>query len=73
MSLTAKTCTNDSFHFHQTMQQEDCTEFIKAIVKELEVHYHHKYWKLIKQHGSLLKHKAWLNVHGGMQVYGKNY
>ena len=94
MSLTAKTGANDTFHFHQAMQQPDRAEFIKAMVKELEDHHRHKHWKLVKREeignattvkaiwafkrkhrpdGSLIKHKARLNAHGGIQVYGHNY
>ena len=64
------------------------------MIKELEDHYRHKHWKLVKQEEignakmvkaiwafkrkrrpdeSLLKHKARLNAHGGMQVYGQYY
>jgi len=94
MALAAKTGANDTFYFHQAMQQEDRAEFIKAMVKELEDHHKHKHWRLVKRSsigkastvkaiwafkrkrrpdGSLLKHKARLNAHGGMQVYGENY
>ena len=33
-------------------------------------------WSFKRKHrpdGSLLKHKARLNAHGGMQIYGENY
>ena len=94
LSLATKPGKNDSFHFHQTMQQEDREDFIRAMVKELEDHRDNKHWKLIPRSeigdaktikairafrrkrqpdGSLLKHKACLNAHGGMQVYGENY
>ena len=86
--------SNDTFYFHQAMQEDDRDEFIKAMVKELEDHRKHNHWKLIhrseigdaktvkaiwsfkrkrRPDGSLLKHKARLNAHGGMQIYGETY
>ena len=38
LSLATKTGKNDTFHFHQAMQQEDREDFIRAMVKELEDH-----------------------------------
>ena len=85
---------NDTYHFHDAMQQPDREEFIKAMIKELKDHHDNKHWRLVKRSsignaktvkaiwafkrkrrpdGSILKYKARLNAHGGMQIYGETY
>ena len=94
LCLVAKSGKNDTFHFHDAMQQDDRHEFIKAMIKELDEHHKNKHWRLVprkqigkaktlkaiwafkrkrRPDGSLLKYKARLNAHGGMQVYGETY
>ena len=86
--------SNDTFHFHQAMQEDDKDQFIEAMIKELNDHKVNNHWKLVprseigkaktvkaiwafkrkrRPDGSLLKHKARLNAHGGMQIYGESY
>lgn len=86
--------SNDTFYFHQAIQEDERDEFVKAMVKELEDHRINNHWKLVhrsdigntktvkaiwsfkrkrRPDGSLLKHKARLNAHGGMQIYGETY
>jgi len=94
LSLAVSSGQNDTFHFHDAMQQPDREEFIKAMIKELKDHHDNQHWRLVRRSdignartvkaiwafkrkrrpdGSLLKHKARLNAHGGMQVYGESY
>jgi hypothetical protein len=94
MALATKTGDNDTFYFHQAMQQDDREDFIEAMIKELNDHHRNNHWRLVKRNtignvktikaiwsfkrkrrpdGSLLKHKARLCAHGGMQTHGENY
>ena len=40
---------NDTYHFHDAMQQPDREEFIKAMIKELKDHHDNKHWRLVKR------------------------
>lgn len=94
LSFVAKTGSNDTYHFHQAMQEPDRDDFIKAMIKEIQDHENNNHWILVKRSsigdaptvkaiwsfkrkrrpdGSLLKHKARLCAHGGMQIYGVNF
>ena len=85
------------------MKQDDKTEFITAILKEIDDHESRDHWTLMRrkdippeclnpttgiagiimliwsfkrkrfQDGQLMKHKAQLCAHGGMQLWGVNY
>jgi hypothetical protein len=93
-AFITKNNNNDTFYFHQAMQQDDRDDFVQAMIKELEDHKVNKHWKLVKRNtigdaptikaiwsfkrkrrpdGSLLKHKARLCAHGGMQIHGENF
>ena len=38
----------DIIYFHQAIKQPDAREFVKAIMKEVEVHIMDNYWELVK-------------------------
>jgi hypothetical protein len=94
LAFVTKTGANDTYHFHQAMQEEDRDDFIQAMIKEIGDHENNNHWVLVprsaigdaptvkaiwsfkrkrRPDGSLLKHKARLCAHGGMQVHGVNY
>jgi hypothetical protein len=39
----------DIMYFHQAMRQPDAPEFVKAVIKEVEVHIKDKHWVLVKR------------------------
>jgi hypothetical protein len=77
----------DIMYYHQAIQQDDASEFVKAIEKEVEAHVKENHRELVKridvppdtdvlQAIWSMRHKqnkARLNIHGGKQVYGMNY
>ena len=38
----------DIMYFHQVIKQSDAREFVKAVMKEVEVHIKDNHWKLVK-------------------------
>ena len=86
---------NETYTFKDAMQQEDSSDFVKAMTKEIEAHENNNHWTMIERSsmpagtktilsilsfkhkrtpsGELLKHKAQLCAHGGMQKWGENY
>ena len=85
---------NETYYFHQAMQQDDREDFIDTIIKEIDDHTINLHWKVVRRSTignakiikaiwsfkrkrrpdeSLLKHKARLCAHGGIQQYGENY
>ena len=51
LSLITKNNNNDTFYFHQAMEQDDYDDFIQAMIKNLEDHRVNKHWKLVKHSG----------------------
>ena len=41
--------TGDIMYFHEEMKQPDAEEFVKAIMKEVDVHNKDEHWMLVKQ------------------------
>ncbi len=39
----------DIMYLHQALQQQDASEFIKAVVKEVNSHVEQKHWRLIER------------------------
>ena len=39
----------DIMYFHQAIRQPGAGDFVKAMVKEVEVHVHDKHWVLVKR------------------------
>lgn len=86
---------NEVFTFKEAMNQTDSSEFVKAMVKEVQDHEERSHWTLLPRSempkgkktilsiwsfkrkrspsGELLKHKARLCAHGGMQKWGDSY
>ena len=48
LSLTIVSGENDTFHFHDAMEQPDREQFIEAMIKELNDHLVNNHWKLVK-------------------------
>ena len=46
LSLTIVSGKNDTFHFHDAMQQPDREQFIEAMIKELKDHHINKHWNI---------------------------
>ena len=42
----------DIMYFHQAMQQDDASEFVKAVVKEVNGNIEHKRWQLVQERDS---------------------
>jgi hypothetical protein len=86
---------NDTYHLKDMLKQEDKSEFISAMVKEVQDHESRNHWTVLPRSampigtksilsiwsfkrkrspdGRVLKHKARLCAHGGMQTWGVNY
>ena len=86
---------NETYTFKDAMLQDDASDFIKAMLKEISDHESNSHWTMMRRSslprnaktilsiwsfkrkrspaGELLKHKARLCAHGGMQKWGENY
>ncbi len=86
---------NETYTFKDAMLQDDASDFIKAMIKEINDHESNNHWTMMSRSsmpanaktilsiwsfkrkrspsGKLLKHKARLCAHGGMQKWGENY
>ena len=86
---------NETYTFKDAMLQDDASDFIKAMIKEISDHESNNHWTMMSRSsmpsnaktilsiwsfkrkrspaGELLKHKARLCAHGGMQKWGENY
>ena len=86
---------NETYTFKDAMLQDDASDFIKAMIKEIGDHESNNHWTMMSRSsmpsnaktilsiwsfkrkrtpaGELLKHKARLCAHGGMQKWGENY
>lgn len=93
--LTQDVASNEVFHYHQAMKQDDRDDFIEAMKKEIRDHEEREHWVIVPKSsmptgnkaiksiwsfkrkrspaGELMKHKARLCAHGGMQQWGENY
>ena len=88
LSFATSKGDNETYYFHQAMQQDDREDYVDAMIKEIDDHTNNLYLKVVKRSmigdaktikalwsfkrkrqpdGSLLKHKACLCAHGGMQ------
>jgi hypothetical protein len=86
---------NDTYHLKDMLKQDDRSDFITAMVKEVADHEARNHWTVLNRSempegtktilsiwsfkrkrapdGRILKHKARLCAHGGMQTWGVNY
>ena len=93
--MNATTNTNDVYSLKQMLKLEDISDFVIAMVKEVEDHEKRDHWMVMRREdmpkgtktilsvwafkrkrlpdGTVLKHKARLNAHGGMQRWGVDY
>ena len=93
--VTQDAASNETFHYHQAMQQPDKEQFREAMIKEVRDHEERGHWELVPRSdmpadqtsiksvwsfkrkrapsGELIKWKARLCAHGGMQQWGENY
>lgn len=95
MIFAADTGKNDIYTFKEMLQEDDKSQFIEAMLKEIAVHEDRNHWDVISRSdlpsgaktimaiwsfkrkrlpdGQILKYKARLCAHGGMQQWGVNY
>ena len=93
--LTAVAGDNDAYTLKDVFKQDDKSDFIQSMLKEVEDHEQRNHWTVLPKSevpkgtktimsiwpfkrkrypdGRVLKHKARLCVHGGMQKWGENY
>ena len=86
---------NDTYTLREMLKQDDKSDFILAMVKEVTDHESRNHWTIMPRSaipkgtktilavwsfkrkrlpdGTILKHKARLCAHGGMQTWGVNY
>jgi hypothetical protein len=94
-ALTAAAGDNDTYTLKDVFKQDDKSEFIQAMMKEVNDHESRNHWTVLPRSsipagtktilsiwsfkrkrypdGRVLKHKARLCAHGGMQTWGENY
>jgi chloramphenicol O-acetyltransferase len=48
-AFVTQTAENEVFYFHQAMQEDNCEDFIQAMIKELEDHISNNHWRLVKR------------------------
>jgi hypothetical protein len=94
-ALTAVAGDNDTYTLKDVFKQDDKSEFIQAMMKEVRDHESRNHWTVLPRSaipkgtktilsiwsfkrkrypdGRVLKHKARLCAHGGMQTWGENY
>eukprot|EP00957_Ditylum_brightwellii_P051193 3881002-Ditylum_brightwellii.AAC.1 len=87
MAFAANQQQNENYIYKDMLKQPNCKEFVVAMLEEIAVHEGRNHWSLIKRSevpetsfkqkrfpsGALMKHKARMCTHGGMQKWGVDF